>query len=102
MDGRAVAQAIEGDGGNDDDADDNLLHIRRPAHLLRAVSKQGHNQRAQNRAKNRAFAAGQTRAADDDSRNNVKFSPDVYCWVALPQAPELQSPARPKNKPARP
>ena len=68
-----MAQTVQGDGGDDDHADDDLLDIRRPAHLLRAVSQESHDQCAEQRPQHRAFAA-----------------------VAL----DCNAPARPKNKPA--
>jgi hypothetical protein len=48
---------INGDGDDDASANDNLLNAIRPTDLLAAVSQEGHDERADHRAKDTTFAA---------------------------------------------
>ena len=69
----ARAQLVDGDGGDDDRPDDDLLNVVRPSHLLAAVAQERHDQRADHRAEDAAFAAVQTPAADDDGGDDVEL-----------------------------
>src|SRR5208283_4925682 len=68
----AAAEAVEEDCDDDHEADDDLLEIVGPAHLLRPVAQDRHDERADHRAQDGARAAAQACAADDDCSYDVE------------------------------
>jgi hypothetical protein len=88
----AAAEAVEEYGDDDHEADDDFLEVVGPAHLLRAVAQDGHDEGAYDGAEDRAGAAVQARAADDDRGDDVELEPDGDGRVPEAQPRELEDP----------
>ena len=74
---------------HDDHADEDLLHVGRPAHLLAAVAEEGHDEGADHGPQDAALAAAQAAAADDDGGDDVELGARGHRRVALAQARHL-------------
>src|ERR1700722_547275 len=70
-------ESIEGDGEHNDDADDDLLNIRRNVHQHEAVEQDADQHGADDRAEDRADAAEEAGAADDDRGDHGQFIADA-------------------------
>src|ERR1700690_1366198 len=64
---------VEIDGEDDDDAGRDDLPLLRHIYKLQSVGERFDDERADDGAKDRAHAAGERRAADDDRGNGVEF-----------------------------
>src|SRR6187402_3021182 len=61
----SLPQAVDEDGGDNDEADDDFLERGGPAHLLRAVAQDSHDECADHRAEHGADTAGEARATNN-------------------------------------
>src|SRR6478672_5425323 len=68
-----LQHSIEQDRDDDHAADDDLLQERRDAEQVQAVAEHAHDQRADQRAAERALAAHQARAANHRRRDRVEL-----------------------------
>src|ERR1043165_116590 len=75
--------SIGGDPDDDQRADDDLLHVIRPAHLLASVAEEGHDQRADHRAGDAPFAAIEAPAADHDRGDDVELHAHRHRRIAM-------------------
>ena len=69
----SAADIIHQDRCNQHDTDQQLLPVGRNTHQLKAIREDGHDERADHRADDRALAAEQARAADDGRGDGVHF-----------------------------
>ena len=78
-----MTPAVDRDRDHDDHADQDLLHVARPAHLLAAVPEEGHHERPHHRAHDRALAAAQAAAPDHHGGDHVELGAGGHGRVAL-------------------
>src|SRR5258706_1887380 len=69
----ARTQLVRGDGGEDDQAFDDLLPEGRDVEEEQAVVQHADDEAAEHRAANRAASAGERCAANDDRRDGIEF-----------------------------
>ena len=69
----AFEHRVHEHGADDDAADHDLLEKRRHAQQVQAVAQHAHDKRADQRTRQRAFAAHQAGAADDGGGNGVEL-----------------------------
>src|SRR5436309_15842534 len=81
-----VAEPVQGHRHHDDDADEDLLHVVWPAHLLAAVAEEGHGEGPDHGAEDAALPAAQAASADDDRSDHVQLGTDGHRGSALAQA----------------
>jgi hypothetical protein len=77
-----MPQAIKSDSRDDYESDYDLLHIVRPAHELRSVSQEGHDQGANDGTKRRSLAAVKATPSNHHRRNRVQLSADVHRGIS--------------------
>src|SRR2546421_184741 len=81
-----TTQPVSGHRQHNDAADDDFLNVVGPAHLLAAVSKKSHDERADHGAQDAAFTARQAASADDHGSDDVEFHSYSHGGIALTQA----------------
>jgi hypothetical protein len=79
----SLPQSVDEHRDDDHETDDNLLEVRRPAHLLRTVAQHGHYQRSNHRAENCPDSATQAGSTDDHGCYDVEFQPHCDGRIAL-------------------
>lgn len=84
-----MAEAVEGDGGDDDDTGDDFLNPIGEAHLGAAGADDGHDEGADEAAEDGAFATGEATAADDDCGDDIELESDGDGGVTDREAGEL-------------
>src|SRR5258706_4814502 len=84
-----VAKPIEGHRHHDDGADEDLLHVVGPAHLLAAVAQESHGEGPDHGPQDPALPAAQASAADHHRGDHVQLGADGHRGVALSQARHL-------------
>src|SRR5438046_2832542 len=78
----AMAEAVEGDGEDDDPAGDDFLDPVGEIELRASIADGGHDHRAYQAAEDRALTAGEARAADDDRGDGGELVSDRRGGVA--------------------
>src|SRR3954471_59914 len=84
-----MTPAIDRHGKDDQGADNDLLNIVGPTNLLTAAAQKSHDERADHRSENAAFAATQTATANNYGSDNVQFQTSGHRRIALAQAQHL-------------
>src|SRR4051794_7473209 len=85
-----MTEFVDGHGEDDDGAGGNFLDAGLEAELGAAVSEDGHDERADERAEDAALAAVEARAADDDGGDDVEFHAHGGGRIALADVGELE------------
>src|SRR5436190_18839550 len=74
--GAGLTPFVETDGEDDDDADDDLLHVIRPVALDGSAAENSHREGADHRSEDTAGSAIEAGATDDDCGDDVEFDAD--------------------------
>src|SRR5690606_23533474 len=82
----AVAHLVDPYGDQNDKADDDLLRESGNAVHVEAVPQDADDERADDRARDRADAADERRAADDRARDGVKLIGDAFIGLCGDEA----------------
>src|SRR5262245_1817490 len=69
----APREVVEQDGPEDDTAKHDLLQVALDVHQVHPVLDDRSDQRADQGSKHTAFAAGETRASDDNGRDDIQL-----------------------------
>src|SRR3954468_16575452 len=84
-----MTPAIDRHRKDNQSADDDLLNVVGPTNLLTTVTQKRHDERADHRSENAAFAATQTATANNYGSDDVQFQPSGHSRIALAQARHL-------------
>src|SRR5579872_3129255 len=85
----ALAQLVDADRNDNDDADDDFLHECGPSHLVGTVAQDRHGESPNHGSQDAAAAAAQTGSANDNRRDDVQLQTNGHGGVALRQPREL-------------
>src|SRR5215471_11825303 len=96
----AALQAAQSGIRDNDDTDQDVLHLDRHAEETDAVFQYSQDEDAQDRAPDRAAAAGQAGTADDHRRDDLQFQPLSSIGIAARTVGEAQD-AGPANEQPR-
>ncbi len=89
MAGAGLAEAVHAHSQDDDNANDDFLHVGGPAHLVGAVAQDGHDDGANHGAHDAAGPAAEAGTADDHGGDDVQLQANGDRGVALGEAGQL-------------